>query len=237
MIPGILNESGFCVSRAHLTEQDIGKIYGLDIIVRKACRGCNNKPIDKTKVSKTIYFQTIYNDSTYKFLHIRKIIAQTEDDTLHKEGIQLDNLVFFKVKAVWKNYRRRFISFMLIAFRRLENGYINFTRRQKTLLKELVDDMKQLNSLPKINDVHNELSDFVHHLLDVAEVDNVNYDGNYNNVDEEVETAKTSCPVRALIKIIFHIENRFLKHERRVRSIIYPNILIEWISRRQLYLV
>ena len=67
-----------------------------------------------------------------------------------------------KSKSGMKNYRRRFMNFMLVAFRGLES--LKFTERQKTLLEELVDDIKQSNNSPKVNEVHKELSDVVRHL-------------------------------------------------------------------------
>jgi hypothetical protein len=56
-----------------------------------------------------------------------------------------------------KTYRGRFINFMLVEFRGLQNGYVELTERQKALLEELIDDIKQFNSLPKVNEVHKEL--------------------------------------------------------------------------------
>lgn len=52
---------------------------------------------------------------------------------------------------------------MLIAFTGIEIGYVKFTERQTSLLRELADGIKQLNGLPKVNQVHKELSDIVHH--------------------------------------------------------------------------
>jgi hypothetical protein len=76
---------------------------------------------------------------------------------------------------------------MLIAFRGIEIGYVKFTERQTSLLRELADGIKQLNGLPKVNEVHKELSDIVHHLLDVVGLDDECYDEE-NFEDQEGES-------------------------------------------------
>ena len=95
------------------------------------------------------------------------------------------------------------------------------------MLEELVNDIKQLNNLNKVNEVYKELSDVIRHFLYVAELNDPDY--HHEDFDESIEghDDEDQHELRPLGIDRDHlpfIKGLFLKQACRICLIIYPNM-------------